>query len=479
MKKSRASRNVVLVVAGVLVLGILALVVAGWMADRRRRAASASIPVPRALLAHEALLARQLGVVDPDDPVEEDDPLRLLVPDGDVRAALVRIAAFDHVMRRVSDLADGNPDFYVLIQVLDQEDPPERSKIEQFVDANRDLIAETRRLAQSDEASCVLDTETMFAGDGSPPRHHHQIPLLAYLLNTDAVVQGWRGNSEQAFEDIAGALNLANSLEWDPSAEHKRYQIREKALQVLQQVLASGEFRASTARQLLAHLRRGRDREALAGALELDARWLLTEFERICSGDWSQLVAQSLLPSNARYARYKRTIYSSRLTRHWLTSDQRACVDGMLGFAEAARQPYYQSRPALKAIVSEAAQLPRTHIAARDLVPLFASMQMNRARDETRLDLARIGIALEVYYAEHGAYPAELAAIEPILGEPVPVNTLNGEAFQYVLEDGRFTVRSVCEDSIFKPVDRYSSLRTLWWDEHTKIVFEWRGANRE
>ena len=110
------------------------------------------------------------------------------------------------------------------------------------------------------------------------------------------------------------------------------------------------------------------------------------------------------------------------------------------------RLPYYQAKPLLEQIRTDVENLPYYRIISRPFLNILTSAHVNHpevlARNEAQLGLMQIGLAVEYYHAQHGAYPETLDQIAPILGGASPIDPYTGQPFVYELRRDGFTLYS-------------------------------------
>jgi len=74
----------------------------------------------------------------------------------------------------------------------------------------------------------------------------------------------------------------------------------------------------------------------------------------------------------------------------------------------------------------------------------FETVVQRSSEEATRIDLARVAIALELYRREHGGYPATLAPLAPGYIDAVPVDLITGDPLHYRIKpDGTPMIYSV------------------------------------
>jgi hypothetical protein len=124
-------------------------------------------------------------------------------------------------------------------------------------------------------------------------------------------------------------------------------------------------------------------------------------------------------------------VYSNPLARPWLNNDAAIYADTLVQISQAATLPYYESEPTLSLIQQDVDDLPRTRVLSHHLLPALTGVSRAQARHESTLDLMQMGLLLEQYYVDHGAYPESLDPISPALGGTLPVDPFTGDSYIY------------------------------------------------
>ena len=107
---------------------------------------------------------------------------------------------------------------------------------------------------------------------------------------------------------------------------------------------------------------------------------------------------------------------------------------------DIALLPYWEASQELGDMEAQLPQLcPFAQLNARYL----ASTLICRTIFEAELDLARIGLLVEQYYAQQGTYPKSLVAIADGLGGEVPIDPFTGKPFCYRPHEDGFALYSV------------------------------------
>jgi tetratricopeptide (TPR) repeat protein len=84
------------------------------------------------------------------------------------------------------------------------------------------------------------------------------------------------------------------------------------------------------------------------------------------------------------------------------------------------------------------------NILARMIFPAFESAVRKYAREQSSIDLARVGVALERYRLANENYPDSINALAPQFMEKIPHDIINGQPLHYRrTDDGQFVLYSV------------------------------------
>jgi hypothetical protein len=287
---------------------------------------------------------------------------------------------------------------------------------------------------------------------------------MARLLATHAKVSAAKGDYAEAVADIIAGLQLADALAEEPTLMSQLVRIAitgivwEEARGLLQNaaILSSQPLLDA----LIDQAGIGANRPAFAVAILGVSVTGLHFFERLRNGDeaalqelfWGEDLGRGLgagmqgreynpdklgLRHANRFVQTK--FYTSWVARPWINKEERIYSDGMNELSSIAGLPYYE---ALQALGKNEHEAPYTLYAwaAMSVIP---STSRALARSEAQLDLMRIGLTLERFRAEEGAYPDTLSAIASRLGGEVPVDPFTGYPYSYSHDGGTFTLYSV------------------------------------
>ncbi|NIA13469.1 MAG: hypothetical protein GWP08_05265 [Nitrospiraceae bacterium] len=444
----------VIILMTVVLAGIAAFVVLLMVTEARRSRAVVRAKAPKAMGFYEALAAQRNegGLAASADEPASPTPSKAsqasrAKPDSENATALSTLANFERLLKwRDEALANSDTWDQLLRDVLklppDEWTDAQRQLLLDFVAEHSDLIAEIRRLAEMGGPVYPLDF--------SVPMYALELPHLAKLrdcgrlLRADAIAQALQGGHREAVEDIVAGLKLSDALEGEPLliSQLVRYAMKGVAATAITDAFDWGELSPDLARDLLHQLNQGRDRRALGDALGGEQMMGLGVFSAVLEGPGTveHLGEFRGLSDPERVGLW---LYSTSVARPWLNMDEQLYMESTERMREAALLPYYEAKPLLDALEQELEDIPFTRVFSSRMLPAITRIQQARAQNEAIADVARVGIALELYYQERGSYPEQLDAVASYLGGSVPADTLTGRPFHYTPQGDTFLLYSV------------------------------------
>ena len=456
MKRRREKYVIMLMVA--VLLGIVAFVAFLAITESRRSRALVKAKAPEALAFYDSLLAQKEA-----DEAEETAGGRPRESAATASAAVGRrsprtaggvadasalssLAGFERLLEWHREaLGDGQEWedlrkelFGVPIEAWTED---QRARMLAFLEKHRDLIAEIRRMADQGGPVYPLDFSVPFYEVEMP--HLSKLRDLGRLLHADALGQALQGNYRGAVDDIVAQLRLADALEGEPIiiSQLVRYSMKGIGTSSIVDAFDWGEVPPELTRELLVELNQGRGREALADALGGAQEMGMDVFKNVAAGeDIYEAIGWTRLDGKDRAALW---LYSSSIARPWLNIDQELYVESVQRAREAALLPYWEAKPLLDALEQDIEDMPFTRVFTTGILPSTTRIQQARARNESEADLARVGLALELYYQERGSYPDQLDAVASYLGGTMPVDTYTGQPFRYTPRGERFELYSL------------------------------------
>ena len=309
--------------------------------------------------------------------------------------------------------------------------------VKEFVNASHDLVLEIRRLAAMGGPVYELDYSK---GVNIELPHLAKLRDLARVLSWDATVRGHDGDYGEAVEDITAGFKLSGVLKDEPIliSQLVRIAIDGICYGAVQQALPPEGVPPDLARRLIESAGRSDCRDSFVGSFSGEGFMGLDTFERIRDGE-------SIGEQTSKDTILLR-LYGSMFARPWLNMDEETYAQTLGRMGEISELPFYEAHPQMEEIKQDVEDLPRTRVFSRMLLPGLMRVIEAQARLEVQLDLVQIGLSVEQYHAQNGAYPATLDAIAPSIGGGIPVDPFTGQPYRYQVSSGGFLLYSVGAD---------------------------------
>lgn len=303
-----------------------------------------------------------------------------------------------------------------------------------------DLLDAIRALAEQGEPVYRVDLSKGYAVDVP---HLAQLRHMAALLEMEAGVRARQGDSEGALTNYRAIIALGEPLVDEPIliSQLVRLALCGMVYEGTGTALEPGQLTPEEAREVVREAAGLYHREAFANALAGETAFGLQAIDDAAeSGDVPFTRGAYNDPAVDVLAGY---LYQSPVGGVLLSGDKQTYSEYMNRIVRAAGQPYYEVQDELEAIEAELGDLSFLDLYSRNLIPSLTGAQLAQARVEARLDLLRIGLSLDVYYDEHGAYPDSLDALTADLGGEVPVDPFTGQAYVYIPKGDTFLLYSL------------------------------------
>ena len=339
----------------------------------------------------------------------------------------------------------------------------DRKSVAEFLDANRELILELRRLAELGGPMYDLDYSKGFAMELP---HLAQLRDCARLLVADATLTAGKGDYGEAVKDILAGMKLANAVGKEPILISQLVRIAMDGIMYndIAQSMRGEDLTPDQVRELIGYASRSGGRDGFADSFTGEGFFGLEAFDGIRTGDLNH-AGMSPQGMDAFLMR----VYGSGFARPFLNMDEETYADIMARMSDAARLPFCEAKPLLDQINTEIDDLPRTRFMSRTLLPALTRAAESQARHEAQLGLIQVGLAVELYHAQNGEYPRTLDQVAPTLGGTIPLDPFTGQAYVYEPSGGSFVLYSAMGSA----VDMGGRSRPQSMDEQGNIV--WRG----
>jgi hypothetical protein len=102
--------------------------------------------------------------------------------------------------------------------------------------------------------------------------------------------------------------------------------------------------------------------------------------------------------------------------------------------------------PSWEISVGRLPEISRYSVFSRIILPTLDNLGKNLWKQQSKITIAQVGLALERYRAAKGGYPAALADLAPDFIKEVPLDPFTGKPLLYRSEPGGATIYSVGPD---------------------------------
>jgi len=421
-------------------IGILATVLVGlsMVTEQKRDAAVAKVRAMQPEALQKLTLERRTPRVATatKDAEAEKTPAAEAEPQGEDT-----IAAFAQLYEKKQALWN-NPEWREASELLGSK-PNEWTEADKralaaFLEANRDLIAELVRLAELGGPVYELAFSKGFAIELP---HLAELRQGARLLAADALMKAGGGNYADTVRELVAGMKLADTISGEPILISQLVRIAMDSIvcNAVAESIAGEDIPPNLIQDLIRYAGQAGRRDAFAASFAGEGWMGMDVFDRLRAG---QLPAGTIdQPADPKDS-ILLDLYGSVLLRPWLNRDQEAYADIIARMHDASQLPYYDARPLLQEVNQDIESLPRTRVFSRKLLPALTRAVQSQAAHEARLDLMRVGLAVEQYHAQTGEYPSTLNAVAPILGGAIPIDPFTGQPYVYQPTAGGFRLRT-------------------------------------
>lgn len=429
----------------VAILSALFLFVAGMVTDGNRQAA-----VERLIAANPAARAQDRPSLPP-IPATGEDTAAQSVSNGRSDSS---VGAWSVMLNNWSAVSEGFEweDLEKRLSVHSSEwSELDLADAEAFLNRNSDLLEALRRLASKGGPMVEIDPDNIEVSQehlAETLEHLTETRQLARLLRIDAIVSARLGDHERAVEDIIAGMGVARAQAEEPLLISQLVAIacHGIAFQALVEAFEPGDLPPELATALIDNLGASNGREALAAGLYTEAQYGLGMYA------WIRGERESFLGTGPQERGILAHIAASPIGRPFLNMNEGAHIEFYTAMVEAATLPYYEARHRIDEALARVEDLSflrqYARIFSRNLGPALDRAIEAQARSDAQLDVARIGLAIEQHFQEHGRYPESLDAIAGYLGEVVPLDPFTGEDFIYRPTSTGFGLYSVGQNQI-------------------------------
>lgn len=291
----------------------------------------------------------------------------------------------------------------------------------------RYVLTHLKAAARKPKCDFKLDWE---AGPGTLFPHLVKMRDAIHLVAAKARLENHEGKKAEAYAAVLSGLKISMHLQAEPSLVTQMVRIAGDwiMLDSLQALCETAPPESGQATLILAELARHADRSHIVkmfdGETVLGGMW---SFERMLQGEMNleQLAGDhgqdSWWSGLALYA-----------YRPFLKKDFAAYLSLMGKIREICSQPFHKTDSGDMDIWSKLEnEIPSYCKLTRLLVPAIAKVHEAATLHFARIEVCRLGLALKLYRARHGAYPETLEELTPAFLKEEPVDPFTGKPLIY------------------------------------------------
>ena len=310
-------------------------------------------------------------------------------------------------------------------------------RLGQFFDVNPDMATGVRRFAAQGWHGYTVD---LSKGIAAELPHLANVRQYGRILRAQAMLAAHRGNTEQALADALAIFSLAAMLRAEPMviSQLVRVAIIGIAVDAIEAVSAQTPLTAGQTHRVVDVLKSVDLHPGLTNAVLTEGEFYLQMMENVQVGELEQYKFLPLFP-NDNLAYFHTTLFARPL----LDSEARLITVYARRIAAFHERPYFEVWDELKALQAEIDHLPDLRVFTKAALPSFMHAAEAQARAETQLDLAMLGLLIELFHNETGAYPESLAALPPMEEVTARKDPFTGAPFKYMLEPQRMLLYSL------------------------------------
>jgi hypothetical protein len=338
----------------------------------------------------------------------------------------------------------------------------DKKQMADFLDGNRELILELRRLAEA-------------GGSIVPPA-----PLFirfARLLVESMALAAERGDYEEMFHNFRAATQLAEIAGNEPAvmAQGIRNVMNSIISYGISQHVRIDNLPPDRIAELITFAAQSGNRERIADALLVEGAEGMGLFDAIRTGNTDYL-SFFTGESGEDHFEWGASLFFrlyGTVGRPLLDMDASLYVDITNRASEAMRLPFYEAKPILDEIDARVFSgfFSRFHPVTSMAAPSCIHYAERQANHEAQMGLMQIGLAVEQYQMQHGECPETLEEIAPTLGGTLPLDPFTGQPFVYEPREDGFTLYSA-RGSVIDPVNRRMANGT---DAQGNIIWRYAG----
>jgi hypothetical protein len=259
-----------------------------------------------------------------------------------------------------------------------------------------------------------------------------------HLIALEASFHAQNNQPDAAIESISTLFSLARFLEKEPLiiSQLVRIACQTKALEALEYVINQIKFSDQQLNAISRTIEDTKNPDAMlygfAGerACGMDIFTKPTEQKLALLG--GQAIPASLIPLYAAIG--------------MADQDAISYLDIMSKSVQACKLPLKERLEVAKSIDTEIGEIPKIRYLAKAMTPAVARVTEMDCRIMSRLDGARVALAVERYRLANGKLPESLKDLVPTFLESVPIDPFDSKPLKYKKLDPGFVIYSIGED---------------------------------
>lgn len=281
--------------------------------------------------------------------------------------------------------------------------------------------------------------------DQAPP-HLTRLRDTIRALVIKAQVEAWSGNPRKATDTALVAIKTTQFLREEPSliSQLVRFACERIVCGGLENLSFGYDLPRDKTILIMAELKRMTDPAPLVKAMDGERVFFGSEeFERLIAGKASvaELVDGSHLNRNSLLAWKMRRPLGNAV----LKKDYAVYLEVLGKIQDNLRTPYYTTADVRRVNPIEK-QIPDFCVISRMTLPAIDSVQERAAGAQSRLELCRGGLALNLFRQKNGKYPIMFEELVPDFLEALPLDPFTGKPFEYRRAQAGFFLVSVRGD---------------------------------
>ncbi|MBI2424878.1 MAG: hypothetical protein HYV27_18760 [Candidatus Hydrogenedentes bacterium] len=433
----RWAEKIALILAVCCALAVMAAYATSLHSEGRSLAAREKLAQQLRVRVAERLQAsgaQHLGPLEPPVPLSPAEESAR----GKVEAETLMVRMDEIESHRIGNGA-GSVDINFIKELLDKPaanwTEEEVAQLRQFLAAHQGLLAELRAAAQRGIALPALDYSEGFA---LQLPHLQALRDMTRVLRADALLQLRDGMAEAAIDDLIAIMGIADALQDEPLliSQLVRFSQYRLAADTLRDIHNAGGAGPQFVQRILRALDAGLGREAFADSIAMEGMVGM----RFFSDPDLEALGEGV---NSPPYRFLLNLYTTPFASPLLDADEAVYGEILAEAASFAGLPYYEARERLRALEARLSATSRLRVFTHLLVPSLDNIFLAQARQEAVIEVARVGLAVEQYYFEHGAFPESIGGVAGYLGGALPVDPFTGAMLRYHAGGAGFHVYSV------------------------------------